>query len=134
MVIYRMIEAILNNLRIRAKRLKKELSAVYYAYKNPKISILPKILIAISIAYALSPIDLIPDFIPVFGYLDDLVIIPALLSLAIKLIPLDIMKESREKAETEPLTLRKNWIFAIIFILVWLIVIFEIVRSIFHIF
>jgi uncharacterized membrane protein YkvA (DUF1232 family) len=116
----------------RARQAKKELAAVYFAYKNPKLKYLPKAIIALTIAYALSPIDLIPDFIPIIGYLDDLIIIPALITLAIKLIPFDIMKESREKAETEPLTLKKIWIFTIFFIIVWLVVAYVIIRSIIH--
>jgi uncharacterized membrane protein YkvA (DUF1232 family) len=112
---------IIENLKIRAKTLKIELTAIYYAYHNPKTKLLPKILILITIGYALSPIDLIPDFIPVLGYLDDLLIIPALISLTLIMIPKEIMDESREKARIEPLSLRKNWFFAILFILIWAI-------------
>ena len=117
-------------LKIKAKSLKKELTAVYYAYQDPKVKLLPKIIIAISIGYALSPIDLIPDFIPIIGYLDDLIIVPALISLSIKLIPKDIMDEARKKAESEPLRLRKNWVFATIFILVWITLLVAIIVAI----
>lgn len=116
-------------LKERAILLKKQLNVVYYAYRNPKINFLPKIIIAIAIAYALSPIDLIPDFIPVLGYLDDLIIIPALIVLTINLIPEEIMAEARKEAENQPLRLNKNWTFAIIFILIWGLLVFLIVTS-----
>ncbi len=107
----------------KASSLKKEITALYYAYQNPKVKLLPKLIIIFTIGYALSPIDLIPDFIPVLGYLDDLIIIPALITLSIKLIPTEIMDESREKAIREPLQLKKNWFFALIFIAIWIMLI-----------
>jgi uncharacterized membrane protein YkvA (DUF1232 family) len=113
---------ILKSLKTRAKNLKMEITAVYYAYQNPKVSLLPKIIIIFTLGYTLSPIDLIPDFIPVLGYLDDLIIVPALISLSIRLIPYEIMAEARKKAENEPLKLKKNWVFSIIFILIWLMI------------
>ena len=105
---------------------------IYYAYKNPETGLLPKILIMITLAYALSPIDLIPDFIPVLGLLDDFIIIPALIVLSIKLIPRKIMDESRIKAEKEPINLKKNPIFAIIFVSLWLSLIIFIITSTFY--
>ncbi|SHR48823.1 Uncharacterized conserved protein [Mycobacteroides abscessus subsp. abscessus] len=74
------------------------------------------------VAYAFSPIDLIPDFIPVLGYLDDLIIVPLGISLALKLIPTYIIEENREKAEEirengKP----KNWFVAVLFILIWIL-------------
>jgi uncharacterized membrane protein YkvA (DUF1232 family) len=116
-------------LAARAKGLKQQLGAVYYACRDPRVGALPKALIVVCLAYALSPIDLIPDFIPVLGYLDDLVIIPALISLAIKMIPADVYEEARRRAEAEPLSLRKNWTFAVIFILVWVAVAAIIVKN-----
>jgi len=124
----------LERLKTKATTLKRELTAVYYAYQNPKVKLLPKIIIAISIGYALSPIDLIPDFIPVIGYLDDLIIIPGLISLAIKLIPRDVMDEARRRAEKEPSKLGKNWVFATIFILVWVLLLTVIVIAILKLF
>ena len=124
------IKSVRESLRTRAKDLKRQLSAVYYACRDPRVRILPKIIIGICIAYALSPIDLIPDFIPVLGYLDDLVIIPALIGLAIKLIPRDVFAEAKERAEGEPITLRKNRAFAVLFVALWAAVIALIVRAI----
>ncbi len=113
---------LVEKLKYSANNLKKEIKAIYYAYKDPRVGFLPKLILALAIGYAVSPIDLIPDFIPVFGQLDDLIIVPLLISLAIKLIPIEIMKESRARAESEPLTLKKNWVFAVIIIFVWVMI------------
>lgn len=113
----------------KTKKLKSEVTAIYYVYQNPNTKLLPKIIIIITIGYALSPIDLIPDFIPVLGYLDDLVIIPVLITLSIKLIPNDIMIEARQKALQEPIKLKKNWILGSLFILIWIIIITVIIFS-----
>ncbi len=121
-------------LKTKAKSIKKQLTAVYYAYQDPEVKLLPKIIIVICMAYALSPIDLIPDFIPVLGYLDDLIIIPALIGLAIKLIPHNVMEEAKIQAEQQPLKLRKNWIFAAIFIIIWIVLIATIVNAMINIF
>jgi uncharacterized membrane protein YkvA (DUF1232 family) len=124
------IESMGNSLRTRAKDLKRQLSAVYYACLDPRVRTLPKIIIGVCIAYALSPIDLIPDFIPVLGYLDDLVIIPALIGLAIRLIPKEVFNEARDRAEREPISLKKNWAFAVVFVALWIAVVALVVRAI----
>ncbi len=121
---------IIGKMKEKAKKLEGEITAIYYAYQNPKVKLLPKIIIIFTVGYTLSPIDLIPDFIPILGYLDDLIIIPALIALSIKLIPKHIMDESRKKALNEPLQLKKNWIFALFFILIWITLITVIVLSI----
>lgn len=110
---------IIQTLEKKVKQLKKEMTAIYYAYQHPEMTLLPKCIILFTLGYALSPIDLIPDFIPVLGYLDDLIILPALLVLSIRLIPADIMAESRKKAETVPLQLKKNRFFAALFVCLW---------------
>jgi uncharacterized membrane protein YkvA (DUF1232 family) len=117
-------------LRAKAKALKTEMTALFYAYKDPHIPVLPKIIIVFTLGYALSPIDLIPDFIPILGQLDDLVIIPALISLSIRVIPREIIDEARKRAEREPFTLRKNWFFALIFILIWAVLLAAIAAGI----
>lgn len=109
------------SLKARASNSKKEIVAIYYAYRDSRTPILAKIIILITLGYALSPIDLIPDFIPVLGYLDDLVIVPALIALSLRLIPAEIMEEAREKAATESLQLKKSWLLASLFILVWIV-------------
>ncbi|MCK5543303.1 MAG: DUF1232 domain-containing protein [Desulfobacterales bacterium] len=118
---------ILEKLKIKVKDLKNEITAIYYAYQHPKTPVLPKIIILFTLGYALSPIDLIPDFIPVLGVVDDLLILPVLIALSIKLIPYEIMEESRKRAEIQPLQLKKNWVFAIGFILIWIALLMSII-------
>jgi len=85
-------------LRERARSLKRDVFALYLACRDPRTPWYAKVLAAAVAAYALSPIDLIPDFIPVLGYLDDLIIVPAGIIMAIKLIPEPVMAEARERA------------------------------------
>ncbi len=116
---------ILQNLKAAVKRMKQNTTALYYAYKSESTPILAKIISGITIAYLLSPIDLIPDFIPVLGMLDDLIIVPLLIILAIRLIPPAVWQESKLKAESSPITLsKKNWSFAVFIILIWIIAIY----------
>lgn len=84
-----------------ARRLKGETYALYLAARHPKTPWYAKVLAAGVAAYALSPIDLIPDFIPVLGYLDDLLLVPAGIALAVRLIPADVLAQCRERAEIE---------------------------------
>jgi uncharacterized membrane protein YkvA (DUF1232 family) len=81
-----------------ARRLKVDVAALYHAYRDPRTPWYAKAWAALVVAYALSPIDLIPDFIPVLGMLDDLLLVPLGVAVAIRLIPREIMEESREKA------------------------------------
>jgi uncharacterized membrane protein YkvA (DUF1232 family) len=107
--------------------LKREVYALYYAYRDRRTPWYAKVVAALTVAYALSPIDLIPDFIPVLGYLDDLVLIPLGLTLAVKLIPPDVMAEARDKAQAaaqRPV----SWIGAVVIGLIWALVIFLIGR------
>ena len=110
------------NIKSRAKKLRQEICALYYAYRRDDLDFLPKAIIMITVAYALSPIDLIPDFIPILGYLDDLIILPALIALSIRLIPESILAECRIKAAAEPLKFKKNWITAAVIIFLWLVI------------
>lgn len=91
--------AIVNQLRQRARLLKRDTLVLYLACRDPRTPWYAKVLAGAIVAYALSPIDLIPDFVPVLGYLDDLIIVPAGLVLAIKLIPIPVMAECRERAQ-----------------------------------
>ena len=81
----------LNKLKEKAKQITRNLSVLYIAYKRKDVPIIVKIIVIVAIIYAFSPIDLIPDFIPVLGYLDDLIILPALIYLSIKIIPKEIL-------------------------------------------
>ena len=83
----------------RAQRLKKEVYALYLAYQDPRTPWYGKAFAALVLAYAFSPIDLIPDPIPVLGYLDDLILIPLGVVIALKMIPPEVMDDSRTKAE-----------------------------------
>jgi uncharacterized membrane protein YkvA (DUF1232 family) len=110
--------------RTRARRLRAEIHTLYLAARDPRTPWYAKVLVAFIIGYALSPIDLIPDFIPVLGYLDDVVIVPAAIALLIRLIPTGVLQECREKARSQPMSLRKNWIAGIIIVSIWLLLIY----------
>lgn len=112
------------NLKERAKKLKTDIPTIYLALRDKDTPIAAKIFAAITVGYALSPVDLIPDFIPVLGYLDDVILLPMLVALTIKLIPADIMERNRQQAEGlwengKP----KKWYYAIPIVLVWVIII-----------
>jgi len=121
------------SLKEKAKHLKTETYALYLAYKDPRVPWYAKVLVAIIIGYALSPIDLIPDFIPVLGYVDDLIIIPAGISLAIKMIPEEVLEECREKAKSEPISSKSKWVAAFIIVLIWVLVAYLVLRFILRI-
>jgi uncharacterized membrane protein YkvA (DUF1232 family) len=111
-------------LRERAKKLKTDVPAVFLALKRRETPWYAKILAAIVIVYALSPIDLIPDFIPVLGYLDDVIILPCLIALTVRSIPKSVFSECRARSEGmwkdgKP----EKWYYAIPFILIWAAVI-----------
>src|SRR5919205_1057475 len=84
--------------RQRARRLKREVYALYLAYRDRRVPWYARLLAACVVGYAFSPIDLIPDPIPVLGYLDDLVLVPLGVALAVRMIPEDVLSESRQKA------------------------------------
>lgn len=112
----------LDQLKQQAKRLKIELYALYLAYRDPRVPWYAKIFAACVVAYAFSPIDLIPDFIPVLGYLDDLILIPLGIKLALKMIPPQIMSKYRKQVQTNPPNSKpKNWIAAATIVIVWLL-------------
>lgn len=120
------------SLKERAKRLKSEIPAVYLALKDKQTPLPAKILAGITVGCALSPIDLIPDFIPVLGYLDDMLILPALAALTIRLIPPEVMERCRREAEGmwengKP----KRWYYAISIVVFWLLVAAVIVKAVF---
>ena len=119
------------NLKERAEKIKIDIPAVFIALKDKESPVVAKIFAALTIGYALSPIDLIPDFIPVIGYLDDLIILPALIALTLKFIPPQVMERCRKEAENiwkngKP----KKWYFAIPFVLIWILIICLIVKAI----
>ena len=87
--------------KVRARQLQAEVYALYLAYRDPRVPWYAKAVAACVVGYALSPIDLIPDFIPVLGYLDDLVLIPLGIALVLRMIPPAVMVECRERARSE---------------------------------
>ncbi|MEG4091422.1 YkvA family protein [Microcoleus sp. Pol12B4] len=91
----------MQSLKQVARRLKKETYAVYLASTDQRVPWYARILAGLTVAYAFSPIDLIPDFIPVLGYLDDLIIVPLGIWLVLKMIPPQVLAECREKAAAE---------------------------------
>ena len=120
-------------LQERAKKLKTDIPAVFLSLKDKQTPWYAKLFAALTVVYALSPIDFIPDFIPVLGYLDDLIILPALVALTVKFIPSDVFEEYRKQAQDmwqdgKP----KKWYYAIPVVLVWLIIIALLLKLILH--
>jgi uncharacterized membrane protein YkvA (DUF1232 family) len=113
----------------KARALKQELHALYLACKDKRTPWYAKALGLCVLGYALSPIDLIPDPIPILGYVDDLILLPLGIAVVRKMIPSEILAECREKAiETSPKPKRKNWIAASIIIAVWVLVAIWVIR------
>ena len=108
--------------RQRVRELKTEVYALYLAYKDPRVPWYARVFIACVVGYAFSPIDLIPDFVPILGYLDDLVLIPLGIKIALSIIPEDVMNESRGKSQ-EIIRQGKpvNWVAAGIIIVIWIL-------------
>jgi len=111
----------LANWKRRARELKIQVYAIYLAYRDPRVPLFARIFAACVVGNAFSPIDLIPDPIPVLGYLDDLVIVPLGVALALKMIPPDVLSECQEKSR-EVIRQGKpvNKIAAAIIIAIWI--------------
>ena len=110
------------DLKARAKKLKTDIPALFLALKDKDTPILAKVFAGITVAYALSPIDLVPDFIPLLGYLDDVILLPMLVALTIKFIPKDVLDRKRKQAEGmwsegKP----KKWYYAIPIVIIWVL-------------
>lgn len=111
-----------------AKNIKRDVHAVWLAARDPRTPLLAKVLALIVAAYAVSPIDLIPDFIPIIGYLDDLIIVPLGIMLVVRLIPAEVMREHREtaaQASRRPV----SRITAGVFIVIWVMCAVLLVRA-----
>lgn len=113
----------LEQLKSRARLLKTETYAIYLAARDPRTPWYAKGLLLLVAAYSLSPIDLIPDFVPVLGYLDDLIIVPAGIALALRLIPAEVMVEARQAARTAAPHRALRRFGAVIIILIWILAI-----------
>lgn len=120
------------NLKERAKKLKNDIPAVYFALRDRETPVFAKIFAGLTVAYALSPVDLIPDFIPVLGYLDDVILLPLLIAATVKLIPSDVWERSRATAEQLNCKgLMKKWYYALPVIVIWLVIAAVIIKAIF---
>lgn len=109
---------LLRRLKLWARKLKTEVYALYLAYKDPRVPWYARVFTAIVVGYAFSPIDLIPDPIPVLGYLDDIILVPLGIALAVRMIPPHVLTECREKARTledKPV----NKIAAVVVVAIW---------------
>lgn len=121
----------LEQLKAKAKEIKSELIALSLAYRHPEVPWYAKLFMAVVIGYALSPIDLIPDFIPILGYLDDLILIPIGIRTALKMIPEQVMIECRGKAaELEKKSLGSSWVAAAVILSIWVLIAWGIISSI----
>lgn len=133
------IPGLIDQLKIRARALKKEAFAIYIAARDPRTPWYVKALIIFVVAHTFSPIDLIPDFIPVLGYLDDLLIVPGGIWLAVRLIPPEVLAEARAAAATPAWSERSRRldrnvgrIGAAIILLIWVLVIAWVAAILLH--
>ena len=117
----------LEKLKSRARALKNEAFAVYLAAKDPRTPWYAKALIFFVVAHTFSPIDLIPDFIPILGYLDDLIITPGGLWLAIRMIPPEVLAEARAKVATSGLDRSLGYMGAAVIIFMWIVILMGVV-------
>lgn len=92
-------DLLLSKLKERAAALKREVFALYFAAGDPRVPWYARAFMGLVLAYAFSPIDLIPDFIPVLGYLDDLIIVPLGVALALKMVPAQVMQDARKQVD-----------------------------------
>ncbi|QHW35486.1 DUF1232 domain-containing protein (plasmid) [Paenibacillus rhizovicinus] len=112
----------LDKLKHTARSIKQNVYVLYLSYRDPRVPWYAKIVALLVVAYAFSPIDLIPDFIPILGYLDDLIIVPLGISLALKMIPEPVLVDCRAKAEEIKKNGKpKNWFVGALFIGIWLV-------------
>jgi len=117
-----LIRILIKKLINKAKDLKKETYTLYLVYKDSRVSWWKRVFLGIVIGYAFCPIDLIPDFIPILGYLDDLILVPLGVSVVLKLIPEEIFIESRKKAmeeENKDIPIGKKT--AVVIVFIWII-------------
>lgn len=111
----------IKEIKKKAQEIKKDIIILYIAFKKKETPWYAKVMAGITIGYALSPIDLVPDFIPVLGYLDDIVILPLFILLSIKLIPHSIIEGVKLEAENLQQDKRvKEWYYAVPIICIWI--------------
>ena len=114
----------MQRLKTWARALQRDVMTLWFALKHPDTPWYARALAAVITAYALSPIDLIPDFIPVLGYLDDLIIVPAGVWLLLKIVPENVVVDSREKSEQWFLEQKgkpRSYVGLMIILILWLL-------------
>jgi len=122
--------SMLNSLKARARQLKQHTLTVYFAARDPRTPLLVRALAVFVAAYALSPIDLIPDFIPFIGYLDDLLLVPLGLALVIRLTPPEVLESARAQAQ-QAAGRPVSYTAAAFIVALWLVVAWVVVRWVF---
>lgn len=111
-----------DRLQQTARRLKTEISVLGVVYRDSRTPWFAKAVIFLVIAYSLSPIDIIPDFVPILGYLDDLVLVPLGIALAIRLVPQDVYADARARVANQPEeTGISGWWFGVLIIVLWVV-------------
>ncbi|MBG0786262.1 MAG: DUF1232 domain-containing protein [Anaerolineaceae bacterium] len=118
------MKKLLEKLKEKARWMKQQAYVLFLAYKDPRTPWTAKIFAAVVVAYAFSPIDLVPDFIPVLGYLDDLILVPLGVALAMKMIPEEVLVDARSEVETAfPDGKPKNWVAGAIIVAIWVVIV-----------
>ena len=119
---------LIKRLKVRPWMLKKEIIILYYAFRDQRTPAIAKLPAIVSVIYLVSPFDLIPDFIPFFGYMDDIVIVPLLLNLAIRLLPAKVKEESVLKASVHQQRFKLLFFLLLILVIALLVGIFFLIR------
>lgn len=119
----------MKNLVEKVNQLKRNTYALYLAYRDPRVPWYAKIFIAGIVGYVVSPFDLIPEFIPVVGYLDDIIILSAGIYISLKMIPEDVWIECKEKAVNEPPDKKLKVVAGLIVLLIWIFIIYVILKK-----
>ena len=115
------------SLLFKIRGLRTEVYMLFLAYRDPRTPWYAKAVMFLVIAYALSPVDIIPDFIPVLGYIDDLIILPLGIYLAVRLIPEEVREECHRKAKSDLKDIRLRWIGLALVVIAWLLLVLLIV-------
>ena len=121
----------IKELKEKTKNIETDIYALYKAYRDPRVPWYVKLIILFLLGYFISPIDLIPDFIPVVGYIDDILIISLTIYLIIKLIPSDVFQDCRNKAICEPISVKSKWIVTFSIVIIWFIAIYAVLKLLF---
>ena len=121
----------MGSLKQRAEKLKADIPAIFLVLKDRETPAAAKLLAGVTVVYALSPIDLIPDVIPVLGYLDDLILLPVLIALTVRLIPREVWEKNRRSAEKLLENgIPQKWYYAVPVVLVWLVILWLVLKAV----